>query len=106
MTILASRAIPARKAICYMEGAKNMNRMISYDKMSKKEKKAYDEKRRLVWAISPVTRKKESGKAYSRKKARKWDEDVSFTALFVCPVFTSIPRRCFAKNAVDFKPQV
>ncbi len=83
-----------------------MKRMVSYDKLSKKEKKAYDEKRRVVWTFSPATRRKESGKAYSRKKTRKWDEDVSFTAFFVCPVFTSIPRQCFANHAGDFKPPV
>lgn len=83
-----------------------MKRMISYDKLSKKEKKAYDEKRRVVWGFSPVTRKKESGRAYSRKKARKWEEDVSFTALFLCPFFESIPRRSWIKNAGEFKPPV
>ncbi len=60
-----------------------MTRMIPYDKMSKKEKKAYDEKRRVVWGISPVTRKKENAKAYNRKKARTRDDDVPLTALFL-----------------------
>ena len=60
-----------------------MNRMIPYDKMSKKEKKAYDEKRRVVWGISPVTRKKGNAKVYSRKKARKWEDDIPLTALFL-----------------------
>ncbi len=60
-----------------------MNRMIPYDKMSKKEKKAYDEKRRVVWGFRPVTRKKENAKAYSRKKARQWEDDVPLTALFL-----------------------
>ncbi len=69
-----------------------MNKMISYDKMSKKQKKAHDAKRRVVWQFSPVTRKKESGKAYSRRKARKWEEDVSFAALFVCPLLDVLPQ--------------
>ena len=47
-----------------------MTRMIPYGKMSKKEKKAYDEKRRVIWGFSPVTRKKENVKGYNRKKAR------------------------------------
>jgi len=60
-----------------------MTRIIPYDKMSKKAQKAYDEKRRVVWGINPVTRKKDNAKAYSRKKARKWDEDIPLTALFL-----------------------
>lgn len=48
-----------------------MERLIPYDKMSKKEKKAYNEKRRVVWQFSPVTRKKESAKAYSRQNGRR-----------------------------------
>ena len=60
-----------------------MTRMIPYDKMSKKQKRAYDEKRRVVWGISPVTRKKENAKAYNRKKARKWEDDIPLTALFL-----------------------
>ena len=61
----------------------SMNRMISYDKLSKKEKKAYDARKRVVWDFSPVTRKKENAKAYNRKKARRWEEDVPLTALFL-----------------------
>jgi len=60
-----------------------MARMIPYRKMSKKAKKAYDEKRRVVWGFSPVTRKKENGKAYSRKKAQKWEDDFPLAALFL-----------------------
>ena len=60
-----------------------MNRMIPYDKMSKKEKKAYDAKRRVIWGFSPVTRKKENVKRYSRKKARSWEKDVPLTSLFL-----------------------
>ena len=57
-----------------------MERLIPYGKMSKKEKKAYNEKRRTVWQFSPVTRKKESAKAYSRvdsrrETRRRWEED-------------------------------
>lgn len=60
-----------------------MNRMIPYGKLSKKEKKAYDVRKRVVWDFSPVTRRKENAKAYSRKKARKWEDDVPLTALFL-----------------------
>lgn len=60
-----------------------MTRMIPYGKMSKKEKKAYDEKRQVIWGFSPVTRKKENVKGYNRKKARKWEDDIPLTALFL-----------------------
>ena len=60
-----------------------MKRMIPYDKLSKKEKKAYNARKRVVWDFNPVTRKKESGKAYSRKKARKWEDNVPLAALFL-----------------------
>ena len=60
-----------------------MRRMVSYDKLSKKEKKAYDAQRRVMWQFSPVTRKKESAKTYSRKKTRKGEEDVSRSAPFL-----------------------
>ena len=60
-----------------------MTRMIPYGKMSKREKKAYNEKRRVVWGFSPVTRKKGNAKAYSRKKARKWEDGIPLTALFL-----------------------
>ncbi len=83
-----------------------MNKMISYDKLSKKEKKAYDAKRRVVWPFSPVTRKKESGKAYDRRKARKWEEDISLAALFVCPLLDVLPHGGGMKRTDQIKPPV
>ena len=52
-----------------------MARFIPYDKLSKKQKKMLDARRRKVWAISPVTRKSENPKAYNRRKAQKWNDD-------------------------------
>ena len=63
-----------------------MERVIPFDKMSKKEKKAYNKKRRVVWEFSPVTRKKESAKAYSRKKMRRCREDEPASPFFFFPV--------------------
>ena len=71
-----------------------MNRMISYGKLSKKEKKAYNAKRRVVWGFCPVTRKKKSAKVYNRKKARRWEEDVPLTALFLIAILSSYPAVC------------
>ena len=46
-----------------------MNDFISVDKMNKKQRAAYFKQRRAVWGINPVTRTKQSKKAYNRKKA-------------------------------------
>ncbi len=67
-----------------------MEKMVPYRKLSKKEKRKIDEKRRVTWDFSPVTRKKENAKAYDRKKAKKWDGDVS----------NSLPS-FFARNSVS-----
>lgn len=45
-----------------------MTGFVSKEKMSKKARKELDSKSRAGWGISPVTRKKESKKLYSRKK--------------------------------------
>ena len=45
-----------------------MEKFIPREKMSKKARKEHDLKNRAFWAISPVTKLKESKKAYNRKK--------------------------------------
>ncbi|MBQ5956154.1 MAG: hypothetical protein IJL46_01130 [Clostridia bacterium] len=51
-----------------------MKKYVAYKDLSKKEKKKRDRERRVTWeGIRPVTRVKESGKLYSRKKRRKDD---------------------------------
>lgn len=53
-----------------------MNRFIPYEKLSKKEKKALNAKKRGSWGnCNPVTRKSPNPKAYNRKKARNWRDD-------------------------------
>ena len=48
-----------------------MTRFIPYEKLSKKEKRAYDAKQRGSWGdLSPVSRKVESKKVYNRAKAK------------------------------------
>ena len=39
-----------------------------YEKMSKKQQKELNNQKRVTWGFQPVTRVKQSGKAYSRKK--------------------------------------
>ena len=45
-----------------------MERFIPKEKMSKKARKALEAKKRAAWGISPVTKRVESKKVYSRKK--------------------------------------
>jgi hypothetical protein len=53
-----------------------MERFVPYEKMSKKQQKAVDAKRRGSWGgLNPVTRKPENPKAYNRRKAQQWKQD-------------------------------
>ena len=52
-----------------------MDKLIPYEKLSKKKKRELDADKRTVWAISPVTRKPENPKAYNRRKAQKRMDD-------------------------------
>ena len=46
-----------------------MDKWISYDKLSKKEKRKRDQAKRQTWGvISPVTRKPINSRAYNRSK--------------------------------------
>lgn len=50
-----------------------MEKFIPYEKMSKKQRRAVDAKRRGSWnGLNPVTRKPANPKAYNRKKAQQW----------------------------------
>ena len=61
-----------------------MDQMIPYRKLSKKERKKLDAKKRVTWGFSPVTRKKGNAKAYDRKKAKRWKEELQPLCFFVC----------------------
>ena len=63
-----------------------MEKFISYEKMSKKQKKAICSLKRRSWnEINPVTRKSENKKIYNRKKKQNYsfddykDNDASFS---------------------------
>ena len=60
-----------------------MEKFIPYEKLSKKEKRARDAQRRVLWSRSPVTRKPADPKAYDRRKYRKVPDDGSLPVLFV-----------------------
>ena len=64
-----------------------MEKFTPYDKLSKKEKKALDQRKRGTWAINPVTRKPEKPGAYNRAKTRKRDYDDSLTVSFFRKVY-------------------
>lgn len=55
-----------------------MDKYIPYEKMSKKEKRKMDAKKRNTWgALNPVTRKPENSKAYNRSDMkRKMIDDI------------------------------
>lgn len=53
-----------------------MEKMIPFEKLSKKKQKELNAKKRGSWyGLNPVTRKPEHSRAYNRRKARKWSEE-------------------------------
>ena len=61
-----------------------MKKFISYEKLSKKEKRKVDLARRGTWgALNPVTRKPDSIKAYNRRKAQNWRKELPDSVLFI-----------------------
>lgn len=53
-----------------------MLKHISYEKLSKKEKRKVDSSKRNTWGtLNPVTRKPENSKAYKRKKKVIFEDD-------------------------------
>ena len=52
-----------------------MEKFTPYEKLSKKNKRELNAKRRQTWSISPVTRKPANPKAYNRQKTRKRIDD-------------------------------
>lgn len=60
-----------------------MQPFLPREKMSKRDKRALDEKKRVGWdGINPVTRKIENKKTYNRKRSPRWYNDDS-TGIFV-----------------------
>lgn len=58
-----------------------MEKLIPYEKLSKKKQRELDRLKRNTWGeLNPVTRKPENPKAYNRRKARNWnDPDRAFS---------------------------
>jgi hypothetical protein len=56
-----------------------MNRYIPREKLTKKRKKAHDQRARASWgAVSPVTRVKLTGKAYKRSNKDNYKNPDNF----------------------------
>ena len=54
-----------------------MKKFIPYEKLSKKEKRKMDLAKRQTWGeLNPVTRKPQNSKAYNRRKAQNWKNDL------------------------------
>ena len=68
-----------------------MEKFIPSEKLSKKKKRELNERRRTLWALSPVTRRPENPKAYNRKKAQKWKDDSASVLSFFCNTVVSAP---------------
>lgn len=50
----------------------------SYSKMSKKQKRIEDRKKRVTWAMNPVTRKPKNPKAYDRNKEKAYSKKIGY----------------------------
>ena len=54
-----------------------MEKFIPYEKLSKKQRKAFNAQHRTLWTVNPVTRKPENPKAYNRKTRKRSFDDSS-----------------------------
>ena len=60
-----------------------MEKLIPYEKLSKKEKRKMDQARRQTWGeLNPVTRKPENSKAYNRRRTQDWKKELPNLASF------------------------
>ena len=57
-----------------------MKKFVPREKLGRKARKLLDRERRATWAFSPVTKKVESKKVYSRKKKShdRYDDGMGF----------------------------
>ena len=63
-----------------------MDKIIPYEKLSKKEKRKLDAQRRSTWGpLNPTTRKPESSRAYNRRKARNRQFELPDSGFFFLP---------------------
>lgn len=72
-----------------------MKKFVPYEKLSKKEKRRFDQAKRQTWgSLNPITRKPPNSRVYDRKKAQKqWASALSFCWLGRT-LFSSILQCC------------
>ena len=61
-----------------------MNSPVPRSKLGKRQRRALDSENRLTWEISPVTRRKESKKTYTRKQKHRGRMPDSGAVLLFC----------------------
>lgn len=60
-----------------------MENFIPYEKLSKKEKRKINAAKRSTWGeLNPVTRRPQNSKAYNRRKAQNWKQELSNSVPF------------------------
>ena len=59
-----------------------MKKYIPYEKLSKTEKKKRNAAKRIVWTISPVTRRPDNPKAYNRHRMKDSKKDPDPSSCF------------------------
>lgn len=76
-----------------------MEKFISYEKLSKKEKRKIDQAKRQTWGeLNPVTRKPENSKAYNRKKSQDWKRELPPKSCDFCFISFRLIVHCFHKT--------
>ena len=61
-----------------------MKKFIAYEKLSKKEKRKFNSRKRKTWGnLNPVTRKPPNSKEYNRKKNQYWKDELRSTDFFM-----------------------
>lgn len=75
-----------------------MKQFIAKEKLNKKARKALNSQRRTLWDVSPVTRKIESKKRYSRKAKHAMHQDD------VWRVFLQNQRKRKRRTPFHFRP--
>ena len=55
-----------------------MKKQIPFDKLSKRQQRELNARKRITWGeLNPVTRKPENSKAYNRAKAQSWKKNTT-----------------------------
>ena len=69
-----------------------MEKFIPYEKLSKKEKRKVDAAKRNTWGdLNPVTRKPQNSKAYNRRKAQNWKNDLPNSVPYCIGIPPAVP---------------